>query len=150
MLHCRLPLKTTKEDRKDKHEAFASLATAADSSMDAAVAAIFSEMDAVFSLKEEQRTVLKVVLGRKDVFELFSTVFGKSLAKLVSCRHQNLNLIDGRLVHHLPVCYPPPPQGQLLCLTYNGPDGIFMVLMIPLKLFYQKIHAVRFMYINEQ
>lgn len=28
-------------------------------------------------------------------------------------------------------------QGELLCLIYDGPDGIFMASMIPLKLFHQ-------------
>lgn len=47
---------------------------------DAAVAAVSSEQDGIFTLKE-QRTALKAFLSRKDVFVLFLTGLGMSLVK---------------------------------------------------------------------
>lgn len=40
--------------------------------MDAAVAAVLSELDAIFRLKEDQRAARKACLDGKDVFSLAS------------------------------------------------------------------------------
>lgn len=48
-------------------------------SVDAAVAAVLSELDGVFTFKEEQRTALKAPLVGRDVFALLLTGFGRSL-----------------------------------------------------------------------
>ncbi len=47
--------------------------------VDSAIAAVLSELESISSLKEEQRTTLKVFPDGKDVFALFLTDFGKSL-----------------------------------------------------------------------
>lgn len=48
-------------------------------SVDAAVETVLSELVGILSIKEEQRAILKVLLGRQHVFVLLPTPFGKSL-----------------------------------------------------------------------
>lgn len=54
-----------------------SLAVAKNISMDAALRAVLSELIGPFTLKEEQRAVLKGFLSVKDYFTLLSTGCGK-------------------------------------------------------------------------
>lgn len=67
-----LPLKATEEDNEEEKPT-ASPAAANEMSLDAAVAAFRSDLDGISPLKEEQRTVLKAPLGRKDVLALLLT-----------------------------------------------------------------------------
>lgn len=46
-------------------------------SLDAAVAAFLVDLDGISQLKEEQRTVLKASLGRKDVLALLPTALAR-------------------------------------------------------------------------
>lgn len=64
-----------------------SLAAVKEISMNAAVAAVLSEADDIFTLEEAGRTALKAFLSRQRVFTLLSAGFGKnlSLVSLVSC-----------------------------------------------------------------
>lgn len=55
-----------------------SLAADKDFSVDVAVQAVLSELDRVFTLKEEQRRGLKAFCRRKYVFALLLTGFAKS------------------------------------------------------------------------
>lgn len=55
---CRLPLKSTKEDKEEIEEATASLVTAKKTSADDAVTAVLSDLVSIFTLKEEQRFFL--------------------------------------------------------------------------------------------
>lgn len=48
---------------------------------DAGMAAVLSEVDGVFTLKEEQRATLKAFLGGKDIFALLHTSFDRSSVK---------------------------------------------------------------------
>lgn len=59
----------TKEDRKDQ-EATAGVAAAKETSVDAAAAAVSSELGGIFAFKEEQRTAANAFLCENDVFAL--------------------------------------------------------------------------------
>lgn len=52
---------------------------------DAAMAGVLSELDDIFAVKMEQRTVLKAFVWRKDVFSLFPAGFGKSFNSGAHC-----------------------------------------------------------------
>lgn len=56
------------------------MATAKEICMDSAGAAS-SELDGIYAFKEEERTALQAFLSYKEVFDLFTTFFGKSFAK---------------------------------------------------------------------
>lgn len=71
---CNLPLKSTEEEEEEIQEATASLADAKEISADAAVGAVLSEL---ITLKEEQRTAVKVFLSGKDVSVLLLIGFSK-------------------------------------------------------------------------
>lgn len=62
-------------------------------SVDAAVAAVSSEQDGIFPLKE-QRTALKAFLSRKGVFFLFLNGLGMSLVK-----HRGASWLSTRRPH---------------------------------------------------
>lgn len=50
-------------------------------SMDASISCSLSELDGIFTLKEDQKKILEAFLGGKHVFTL-PPVFGKSLVSL--------------------------------------------------------------------
>lgn len=83
-----MPLKTAEEDEREE-EATASVVSAKKTSTGAAVAAVLTELDVIFPIKEEQRTALKAFLTRcgQDVPALLWTGFGKSLVKHSSALH---------------------------------------------------------------
>lgn len=75
-----------KKEEEEIQEATVSRAAARNISADAGVAAVLSEMDGFFTLKEEKRTTLKLLLHGKDVFASFLTGSGKNLVKhLIVC-----------------------------------------------------------------
>lgn len=55
------------------------LVAAKEISVDAAVAAVSTKFDGLFTLKEAQRMALKAFLSEKDVFALLPNGFGKSV-----------------------------------------------------------------------
>lgn len=55
-----------------------SLAVAKNTGVVAAVAALLSELDGIFTLKEEQRTALRAFLGGQDVGKSFDKHRGTS------------------------------------------------------------------------
>lgn len=57
------------------------LTAANEISVDAAVTAVLSELDGIFTLKEEQRMTLKAFFSEKDILSLLPTGFSKSLVK---------------------------------------------------------------------
>lgn len=65
------------EGEEELQEVTSSLAAATDISMDAAVEAFLSELDGVFTLKEEQRPTLKAFLGGKGACASLLTVWQK-------------------------------------------------------------------------
>lgn len=73
-----MPLKTAEEDENEEG-ATASVVSAKETSMGAAVAAVLTEL--IFPIKEEQRTALKAFPRGQDVPALLRTGFGKSLVK---------------------------------------------------------------------
>lgn len=52
---CKLPTNTTEKDKGDVREATASLAAAKESSADAAVETVLSDLGGILALKEEQK-----------------------------------------------------------------------------------------------
>lgn len=77
-------LKPEEHDDGGKEEANASLQTVAaakEKSVDAAVAALLTELSGIFALKEEQRAALTAFLCGKAVFCFTLDIFGKSSAK---------------------------------------------------------------------
>lgn len=63
----KLPVKTTEEDEEEMQEATSSPAVPKEVSVDAAVAAVSSELDDILTLKETQGRLLSV---EKDAFAL--------------------------------------------------------------------------------
>lgn len=51
---CKLPLKTLKDDKEEAQEVTASLAAAKEFSMNAAKVAVLSDLDEIFTLKENK------------------------------------------------------------------------------------------------
>lgn len=72
-----MPFKTAEEDEKEE-EATASVVSAKEATMAVAVAAVLTELDVIFPIKEE---ALKAFLGGQDVAALLRTGVGKSLVK---------------------------------------------------------------------
>lgn len=60
------------------------LAAVQENRVDAAVFAVVPELDGLFTVKEEQRTVLKAFLRGNNVFTLLPTGFGQSSVKYCS------------------------------------------------------------------
>lgn len=65
------PLRATVEDKEETQETTASLVAAKGISEDAGVVAVRSELDGIFTFKEEQRTPLKVFYWWKRCFLLY-------------------------------------------------------------------------------
>lgn len=82
----------TKEEQDE--EANVSFAAATEISMDAAVAAVLSQLDGSLKFVAEQGTALKAFLSGKDVSVFLPTIFGKSLEHY-----------SGVLNVSLPCCY---------------------------------------------
>lgn len=66
------------------------MAAAKQISVEAALAAVLSELDGILALRDKQRTARRVLLGEQYVFALALIGFGKSLVKTlqrVAARH---------------------------------------------------------------
>lgn len=73
----------TTEENKEIQEVTEGLADVKGISLDAAVVVLLSELDCIFSVKEEQRKVLTGFSGGKDIFALFLIGFCKALVQLI-------------------------------------------------------------------
>lgn len=95
---CRLPIKITEE--------VSIPAAAKEIRVDAAIAAVLSELDAIFWLKEDQRAARKACLDGKDVFSLFLGKRQDEQRSTVTTNHTNrfwvaLNMAKGSSSHLL-------------------------------------------------
>lgn len=70
------------------------MAAVKETSINYSIAAVLSELDVIFTLKEEYKLALKAFLSRKHVFALHLTCFGKTFFKRCSNRVAMVQLMS--------------------------------------------------------